>query len=214
MAERTRVINRLRWHLHELDPTWEPRLRSLDHPKTVAETTAKLTRLEGTVARLARRLLERCSALTAEIRQLDVEIADLVEGTAPALLAVHGCGTLTAAKIIGETADVRRFRSKDAFARYSGTAPIPVWSSNHPRHRLSRVGNRQLNCAIHRVAITQAHWQPQARAYLARRQAAGDTRKEALRALKRRLSDVIYRALLADATTASEVSELATAAAA
>lgn len=162
--------------------------------------------MEVIVARLARRLLERCSALTTEIRQLDTELADLVEATASALLEVHGCGVLTAAKIIGETADVRRFRSKDAFARYSGTAPVPVWSSNHPRHRLSRVGNRQLNCAIHRVAITQAHWQPQARAYLERRQAMGDTRKEALRALKRRLSDVIYRALLADAGAVSDAS--------
>jgi transposase len=206
VAERTRVINRLRWHLHELDPTWEPPLRSLDHAKTVTETAARLADRDGTVARLARRLLERCSALSAEIRQLDTEIAELVQDIAPALLNLHGCGTLTAAKIIGETADVRRFRSKDAYARYDGTAPLPVWSSNHPRHRLSRVGNRQLNCAIQRIAITQAHWQPQARAYLERRQAAGDTRKEALRALKRRLSDVVYRALLADADTVPETS--------
>jgi len=84
----------------------------------------------------------------------------------------------TAAKIVGETADIRRFRSKDAFARYSGTAPLPVWSSNHPRHRLSRVGNRQLNCAIHRIALTQAHWHADAQAYLQRRKDSGATTKK------------------------------------
>jgi transposase len=199
VTERTRIISRLRWHLHELNPDWDPPARSFDRAKTIAEMTANTSGLAGTVARLARRLLQRCSELTAEISQLDTEIQDLVGDIAPALLKIHGCGTLTAAKIIGETADVRRFRSKDAYARYTGTAPLPVWSSNHPRHRLSRVGNRQLNCAIHRVALTQAHWHPDAQAYLQRRKDAGDTGKEALRVLKRRLSDVIYRALLADA---------------
>jgi transposase len=199
IAERTRIINRLRWHLHELDPTWDPPARSFDRAKTVAQMTVNLDGQDGTVARLARRLLERCSALTVEVKQLDAEISDLVAAIAPHLLEVCGCGTLTAAKIVGETADVRRFRSKDAFARYSGTAPLPVWSSNHPRHRLSRVGNRQLNCAIHRMALTQAHWHPEAKAYLQRRKDAGATTKEALRALKRRLSDVVYRSLIADA---------------
>lgn len=113
-------------------------------------------------------------------------------------MLVPGCGGLTAAKILGETADVRRFRSKDAFARFNGTAPLPVWTSNHPRQRLSRIGNRQLNCALHRIAVTQAHWHSDARAYLQRRRDSGDTSKEALRVLKRRLSDVVYKALLAD----------------
>jgi transposase len=77
---------------------------------------------------------------------------------APALLAIPGCGPLTAAKILGETAGVDRFKSKDAFARRNGTAPMPVWCSNRARHRLSRTGNRQLNTALHRIALTQAHW--------------------------------------------------------
>jgi len=131
---------------------------------------------------------------------LEVEIRELVEGIAPALLDICGCAPLTAAKIVGETADVRRFRSKDAFARYNGTVLLPVWSSNHPRHRLNRAGDRQLNCALHRIALTQAHWHPDARAYLQRRKDTGDTAKEAMRALKRRLSEVIYRALLNNAT--------------
>ena len=115
---------------------------------------------------------------------------------APSLLAIVGCGPLTAAKIVGETAQVGRFRSKDAFARFNGTAPLPVWSSNKQRYRLSRTGNRQLNAALHRMAMVQAR--PPARELLARRKSNGDGGMEALRVLKRRLSDVVYRAMLTD----------------
>ncbi|MFD2081582.1 IS110 family transposase [Actinopolymorpha cephalotaxi] len=114
-----------------------------------------------------------------------------------------GCGALTAAKIVGETAGVRRFRSKDAYARHNGTAPLPVWSSNRARHRLSRTGNRQLNAALHRIALTQARWHPEAKAMIARRVASGDSGREAMRILKRRLSDVVYGALQADEQTST-----------
>ncbi len=201
----TRIINRIRWHLHELDPTWEPPVRSFDRTKTIDAMALRLDGRHGTVARLARTLLERCKALTAEINSLEAEISDKVATLAPTLLETPGCGSLTAAKILGETADVCRFRSKDAFARFNGTAPLPVWTSNHPRQRLSRTGNRQLNCALHRVALTQAHWHAEARSYLQRRKDSGDTTKEAIRVLKRRLSDVAYRALLADSNSAVTV---------
>lgn len=150
------------------------------------------------VARLARDLVERCARLTDDIRELEREITTLTRELAPSLLEIVGCGSLTAAKILGETAGVDRFRSRDAFARHNGTAPLPVWSSNRARHRLSRTGNRQLNAAIHRIALTQAHWHPDARAFITRRVEGGDSGREALRALKRRLSDVVYRALQAD----------------
>src|SRR5690606_14591122 len=123
------------------------------------------------------------------------DITRIVTALAPALLAVVGVGALTAAKIVAETADVRRFRSKDAFARHNGTAPLPVWSGNRERHRLSRTGNRQLNAAIHRIAITQMRCHDDAKTYLTRRLENGNTKTEALRALKRRLSDVVYRSL-------------------
>jgi transposase len=115
------------------------------------------------------------------------------------LLAIVGCGPLTAAKIVGETAQVRRFRSKDAFARLNGTAPLPVWSSNNQRHRLSRTGNRQLNTALapHRDDPS-ARIHPSTRELLQRRKLDGDGGMEALRVLKRRLSDVVYRAMLTD----------------
>ncbi len=129
------------------------------------------------------------------------EIAVLVRRLAPSLLALPGVAELTAAKIVAETAGADRFRSKDAYARHNGTAPLPVWSGNQTRHRLSRTGNRQLNCAIHRIAVTQIRCHPPAQSYLKARMAAGNTKIEALRALKRRLSDIVYRALLADGST-------------
>ena len=198
VAERTRIINRLRWHLHELDPRWDPPAGSMDRYCTLEGIAARLDDHDGTVARIARDLTGRCRALTVDINALEREITGLIIPLAPTLLTVCGVGPLTAAKIVGEVADVRRFRSKDAFARHNGTAPQPAWSGQQDRHRLSRTGNRQLNAALHRIAITQGRHQPDAMAYLARRRAAGDTKNEARRVLKRRLSDVVYRTLLAD----------------
>jgi transposase len=198
VGERTRIICRLRWHLHELDPGWEPAARSLDRPRALKKVSERLEGIEGLVARLARDLADRCRELSAEIAKLTAEIEVLVEQLAPSLLAICGCGPLTAAKILGETAGVQRFRSNNAYARHNGTAPRPAWSSNKSRHRLNRAGNRQLNAALHRIALTQAQWHPEARAMLARRKASGDGGLEALRVLKRRLSDVVYRALIAD----------------
>jgi transposase len=199
VAERTRIINKIRWHIHEIDPTWQPPARCLQRPKHLNKLAADLAPLEGLVPRLCRERVHRCRELTDEISKLDKEIGALVEKLAPSLLAITGCGNLTAARIVGETAGVGRFKSRHAYARHNGTAPLPVWSGNQTRHRLSRIGNRQLNTALHRIAITQAHYHPEAREFLQRRRADGDTTTESLRALKHRLSDVIFRALLADA---------------
>jgi transposase len=200
VAERTRVINRLRWHLHELDPEWDPKPRSLNSRKNIMAVAARLAEMNGLVARLAGELAARVSDLTVTVNEREREIAVLVRQLAPSLLAVPGAAELTAAKIVAETAGAGRFRSKDAYARHNGTAPLPVWSGNKTRHRLSRTGNRQLNCAIHRIAVTQLRCHPDAMAYLEHRTKAGNTKTEALRALKRHLSDVVYRTLLADGT--------------
>jgi len=199
VGERTRMINRLRWHLHELDLGEEPASRALNRLRNLDRLAERLAVVDGTVARIARDLVARCRTLTIEINELEQEISSLVERLAPSLIAIRGCGSLTAAKILGETAGVERFKSKDADARHNGTAPLPVWSSNRQRHRLSRTGNRQLNAAIHRIALTQTRWHPPAQALIARRRANGDGGLEALRVLKRRLSDVVYHALKADA---------------
>jgi transposase len=199
VAERTRAICRLRWHLHELDPSWDPVPRSLIRRKHLDAVAARLARMEGMVARIAADVTARITTLSADIAALEREIAVRVRALAPSLLELPGVAELTAAKIVAGTAGVRRFKSKDAYARHNGTAPLPAWSGNPNRHRLSRTGNRQLNCAIHRIAVTQKRCHPAAQAYLKARQAGADTSTEALRALKRRLSDIVYRALLADA---------------
>jgi transposase len=201
--ERTRCINRLRWHLHELDPSWDPPARSLTRLCHIDAVGVRLEGIDGMVARIAAEIAAQIRDLTVGERSLQREITQRVKALSPTLLALVGVGALTAAKIVAETADVRRFKSKDAFARHNGTAPLPVWSGNRERHRLSRTGNRQLNAAIHRIAVTQARCHADAVAYLARRAVIGNTAAEARRALKRHLSDIVFRALLEDANTAS-----------
>lgn len=213
VAERTRAQNRLRWHLHELDPGNEPPARSLDRTVVLAALERDLAAAPGTVGRIARELVGRIRALTAAINDLEREINRLVADVAPTLLTLVGCGGLTAAKLVGEAAGVRRFRSRAAFARHNGTAPLPVWSGNTVRHRLSRTGNRQLNLALHRIAITQLQREGPGRTYVERRQAQGDTKAEAIRALRRRISDEVFRRMRHDeAARAARPSGLAAAA--
>lgn len=200
VAERTRLQSRLRWHLHELDAGLAVPSRGLRRHRVCDHVQVALAGLDGTVAEIARELLARVQELNRRVTELERRIAILVARLAPSLLSIPGCGALTAAKIVGETAGVHRFRSKSAYARWNGTAPQPVWSGNTTRYRLSRSGNRQVNAALHRMAITQARLPSPGRAYLQRRQSQGNTRPEALRLLRRRLSDVVYRTLLTDET--------------
>jgi transposase len=204
IKDRTAMVNRLRWHLHDLDPALAPAGRTLSRPTTRRRLAAALAALPPSASRrVAAAQLACIEHLSAEIDTLAAELAPLVTGLAPALLAIPGVGVLTAAKILGETGDIRRFRSPAAYARHNGTAPIPASSgsgTNGP-HRLNQAGNRQLNAALHRIAITQARHHPRARALLARRQqTTRDTTKGSLRILKRHLSDVIYHAMTADRT--------------
>jgi transposase len=199
IKDRTAAQNRLRWRLHELEPGYDPPAGSLDRYKTLAAIDELLDSHDSVVADLARREVTRIRELTREANQLERDIAARVSHLAPTLLATPGCGALTAGKLVGEAADVTRFKSRDAYAMWSGTAPIPVWSANMERFRLNRGGNRQTNAALHRIAITQLRMHPEARAFITRRLQAGSTKREALRALKRKLANVVYRALLADA---------------
>lgn len=198
VADRTQAINRLRWHLHELQPGDEPKPRSLGRSVVLAELERRLAPLEGTVARIARELVTRIRDLSLAIDGLEREIARLAEGLAPVLLALQGCGHLSAGKLLGETAGIGRFSRSAQFARHNGTAPVPVWSGNAVRHRLSRGGNRQLNVVLHRIAITQIRLGGPGRAYFEHRLAAGDTRTEAIRALRRRISDEVFRRMRHD----------------
>lgn len=198
VAARTQTQNRLRWHLHELVPGEEPGPRSLDRPLVLADLERRLAASPGTVARIARELVARIAELTIAIDGLEREIRALAERLAPRLLALQGCGGLSAAKLVGETAGVGRFRSRAAYARHNGSAPVPVWSGDTVRHRLSRGGNRQLNVVLHRIAITQIRLGGYGRDYFDHRISVGDTKSEAIRALRRRLSDEVYRRMLHD----------------
>lgn len=203
VGERTRIQNRLLAHLHELEPGWEIPASGLTRRVVLKEVTRRLEKHPGVVAEIARDLVERLAELTTSVNQYQRRIELLARELAPSLLALPGCAGLTAAKLVAETADVRRFHSKEAFAMHNGTAPIPVCSGNQQRHRLNRGGNRQLNAALHRIAITQLRLGGNARAYVARRMSLGDSKTEAIRALRRKLSDEVYRRLRLDALPSS-----------
>jgi transposase len=199
VKERTQLQSRLRWHLHELFPGLEIAPRALRRYHVMNEVEERLEGAGGTVARIARELLVRGRELTIRINELEREITVVVRRLAPSLLTLPGCGVLSAAKLVGESAGASRFRSRAAFASWNGTAPIPVWSGNSTRHRLTRGGNRQINAALHRIAVTQLRGVGTiGREYVERRMSNGDTKTEALRLLRRRLSDEVFRRLLAD----------------
>ena len=135
------------------------------------------------------------AAATRRIRELEREITLLVDELCPQLLAEVGCGPLTAAKLVGEIAGADRYTTDAKLARAAGVAPIPASSGRRDRHRLDRGGNRQLNLALHRLAVNRARRDPATAAYLARKQAEGKTRMEALRCLKRHLARHVWHLL-------------------
>ena len=148
--------------------------------------------------RLAREHLADMRRLDAELDAVKLRIRDAVTASGTALTELHGVGPVVAAVVLGHVHDIARFRTRAQFASYNGTAPIEASSANRERHRLNPRGNRQLNHAIHMIAVTQVGHDTPGRAYYLRRQAEGKTRKEALRALKRRISDAVWRQLQID----------------
>jgi transposase len=201
VTARTEDQQRLRWHLHDLWPELEIPSGALDTGKWLGKLSRRLARAEQTTrVRVARDLVRQIAARTSRIRELESELAPLVSAYAPQLLAERGCGVLTAAKLIGEIAGAERFGTDAKLARTSGTAPIPASTGQTNRHRLDRGGNRQLNCALHRLAVNKANWEPETAAYLERKQAEGKSRKEALRCLKRHLARRVWELLHAPPT--------------
>jgi transposase len=152
ICERTRMINRLRWHPVTIAPELEAQLgpTSLRGPQICARLTRQLARLAPSPQlRIARRLLKRISEIVREERELFSELTSLIDAHCPQLLARHGCGPVTAAIIIGHTAGAKRVPTDGHFARHAGTAPVPASSGKIQRHRLHRGGDRQLNRALH-----------------------------------------------------------------
>lgn len=188
---------RLRWHLHDLWPELEIPAGALDRMVWLERIARKLARAEqGARVRVARELVVEIRRRTRRAKELEREIEALVKAQAPELLDLQGCGTLTAAKLIAETAGAKRLPSDAKFARLAGVAPIPASSGNRVRHRLDRGGNRQLNCALHRIAVTQGRCHPPAQEFLAKKQAEGKSRIEALRCLKRHLARRVWKLLV------------------
>ena len=200
VTEATRVRNRLHAHLRVLIPGYGGVVTNLVTMRHRA-TVGRLLRGNPSVqAELARTLLTRLARLTAETAQLTSRIEALV-GDHP-LLRLPGTGPLTAARLIAEVGDVRRFRSAAALAALAGVAPIPASSGQIQRMRLNRGGNRRLNRAFYVIAVAQSRWHPEARAYVARRvDTDGKTWREAIRALKRRLVRPVYHLLIEGSRT-------------
>jgi transposase len=195
VADRGDEQRRLRWHLHDL---WGPELEipkgALDRAKWLDKIARRLGRCEQTArVRIARELVRSIRERTRRIRELERELGLLVTGYAPQLLDEVGMGPLTAAKLIGELAGAERFATDAKLARAGGVAPIPVSSGSRSRHRLDRGGNRQLNLAFHRFAVNRAKYDPETAAYLARKEAEGRTRMDALRHLKRHHARRIHK---------------------
>src|SRR6185312_7298695 len=193
---RTALYNDLLWHLHDLWPEQTFPKCALLSKKWMGTIGRRLARAEQTArVRIARDELRHLRGLSQTVDALEAQIADLVAQAAPQLLAEPGFGPLTAGKLIGEIAGAQRFATDAKLARAGGIAPIPVSSGNTNRHRLGRGGNRQLNTAVHRVAITRARCHPETQAYLARKRAEGKTSTEAIRCLKRHLARRIWHLL-------------------
>ena len=155
-----------------------------------------LTRQDQDVqVQLARELVTTCRQLNRQIAELDQQLQQRVKQAAPALLELPGCAAVTAAKLLAEIGPIDRFRSDAQLARHSGVAPLEASSGRTQRHRLDRGGNRQLNAALYRIAITQSRYHPPARDYLERKRAEGKSRREAVRCLKRLLARVVFNTL-------------------
>ena len=202
---RNQVACRLHAVLCELVPGGHQKEISAAH---AARILAQAT-LSGAVA-LAR--AELAAEFLADLRHLDVQLRDTrkklaaaVSASGTSLTQVFGVGPVIAGTVIGDVGDVARFPGRDHFASYNGTAPVEVSSGNRKTHRLSLRGNRRINHAIHMAAITQLrHKHSEGRAYYDKKVAEGKTHKEALRSLKRKVSDAIFARLQADARQARE----------
>lgn len=201
VRDRTKVIQRLRAIWTTVDPAAEAAARRLSSPAQIR----RLRRIrlgpglaEQAAERCIRALAGRIGAHSARIGELEVEIGALLAEHGNPVAGLIGGGPIVAAQLIAHAGDPRRFAGAAAFAAYCGTAPVACGSGmTGGRHRLNRAGNRQLNCAIHRIAMTQARLHPDARRYLARKRGEGKTDREARRALKRHLTNVVYRRLTA-----------------
>ena len=198
-AQRTQAVCRLHRLLAELTPGGMRRELTANKAQALLALIRPADDVGRVRVHIARDHLADIRALDARIKYIGTQIAALVTASGTGLTALFGIGPVIAGRLLAEVGDVARFATKDAFASYNGTAPIDVSSGDQIRHRLSRAGNRRINHALHMMAVTQIRYPgTDGRRYYERKRKEGKTPKEALRCLKRRLSDLVSYQLLAD----------------
>lgn len=203
VREQRMLANQVHAELSGLMPGYQHTHAHLTTSAQVSRMLQLLADDQRIRADVARRRLRRVLEVIGEARAVRKQIAVMVAGHADHVAAIHGAGPIVAARFLAEIVDIDRYATRDAFASANGTAPLPASSGRTVRHRLNRRGNRRLNRALYIMAITQARDATEGRAYYDRKRAEGKTAREAIRCLKRRLSDQVYKAMRADAAAAA-----------
>jgi transposase len=197
--DHTRMISQLHRLLLELIPGGAKKALSAAQAKALLAKVRPRDAAGKTRRRVAAELISDLERVYARKKAADKELKELVAATGTSLMDLNGIGPSGAARLLVEVGDITRFPNRDHFASWNGTAPIDASSGDQVRHRLSRIGNRQINRTLHIMATVQLRNPTEGRAYYDRRKAEGKTSMEAMRALKRRLSDIAYRHMLDDA---------------
>ena len=200
--DHTRMISQLHQLLLELIPGGAKKNLSAAQAKALLATVRPRDAVGKARRRVASELVADLERVYARKKAADKELKELLTATGTTLMDLHGVGPSGAARLLVEVADITRFPNRDHFASWNGTAPIDASSGDNVRHRLSRAGNRQINRTLHIMATVQLRNDTEGRAYFDRRKSDGKTSMEAMRALKRRLSNIVYKTMLDDAVRA------------
>ena len=203
VRERGALVNRAHAELGGLRPGYQHQIPILTTRARVRAALELISDDTSVRATLCRRRLERVITIDTETAELKRQITGLVAAADTTLTDLYGVGPLIAARFIAEVVDIHRYPNRNAFAAANGTAPLPASSGRTVRHRFNPGGNRQLNRSLYTIAITQIRGDTEGRAYYERKRAAGKTKREALRCLKRRLSDIVFTTMRHDAANAA-----------
>jgi transposase len=200
--DHTRMVSQLHHLLLELIPGGAKKDLSAAQAKALLAKVRPRDLAGKARRRVAAELISDLERAYQRKKAANKELNEMLAATGSTLTSLHGIGPSGAARLLAEVGDVTRFPSKAHFASWNGTAPIDASSGDQIRHRLSRAGNRQINRVLHIMAVVQLRNPTEGRAYYDRKVATGKTPMEAMRALKRRLSDVVYRQMITDARAA------------
>jgi transposase len=196
---RTQTVNRIHRLLLELLPGGAKKDLTAAQAKTLLGGVRPRDIAGRTRRRLAAQYVTELAVIDKQIKTANLELRELIAATGSSLLELFGVGPSGAARLLGDVGDIARFTSKARFASWNGTAPLDASSGDQHRHRLSRAGNRRINRVLHMMALTELRQGGEGRVYYDRKIAAGKTKMEAMRCLKRRLSDIVYARMKADA---------------